>query len=82
MPTESDRLRTCHYCGTDERELRPYGPGGSSICFPCMKASPEREAEAGRNFGAQLDAARAVSPHDSAIIGHQPDSGPDPLVLP
>ena len=20
---------TCHYCGTSEEELRPYGPGGA-----------------------------------------------------
>lgn len=59
----------CHYCYTTERELRPYGPGGASICFPCMKSDPEREREAERNFGALLGAAMAVSPVGSAAIG-------------
>lgn len=68
----------CFYCGTEE-STRPYGPGGADICFPCMKADPEREAEALRNLGVQLEAAAAMSPIGVAIIG--PDSGPDPLVL-
>ncbi len=67
----------CHYCGTTEH-LRPYGPGGAPICFSCMKASPEREAEAGRNFAVQLDAAQAMSPIGSAFIGD--DLPPTPVV--
>lgn len=52
----------CHYCGPTERELRPYGPGGSEICFPCMKATPEREEAAKNAFGGLLDAVEVVSP--------------------
>ena len=67
----------CHYCGTTERELRPYGPGGSWLCHPCMKASPEREAAAKAAFGALLDGAEAISPHGVAVIGQE--SGPQPF---
>lgn len=57
----------CHYCGITD-ELRPYGPGGTPICFNCMKASPEREAAAGSAFMAVLDANAAVSPVGVAAI--------------
>jgi hypothetical protein len=67
--------RACHYCGTTE-ELRPYGPGGADICFPCMKATPEREATASGAFGALLDAAAAISP--IVMIGQ--DTGPEPVL--
>ena len=56
----------------DAVELRPYGPGGKMICFNCMTSSPEREAEAKRQFGAQLDACG-----DVAIIGET--TGPRPF---
>lgn len=68
---------TCFYCGPTDRELRPYGPGGATICFPCMKASPEREAAAGRVFGALLDANDAISPSGIVAIGES--SGPRPF---
>lgn len=60
-------MKTCHYCGPTDRELRPYGPEGSDICFPCMKADPEREEAAGRALGALLDSTLAVAGH--AAIG-------------
>jgi hypothetical protein len=59
----------CHYCGTDDEELRPYGPGGDDVCFGCANATPEREADAGRAFGALLEAAEAASPVGVAAIG-------------
>jgi hypothetical protein len=68
----------CHYCGTTERELRPYGPGGSSICYLCMKADPDRERAAKHAYGALLDAAGAVSPDGVVVIGSS--AGPQPLV--
>lgn len=52
--------RTCHYCGPTDRELRPYGPGGSTICFPCATATPEREQAATGAFGALLDATSSI----------------------
>jgi len=69
----------CHYCGTSDG-LRPYGPSGSPICFPCMKATPEREATAHNALGALIGAAEAASPHGVAVIGT--DDGPVPLHLP
>ena len=51
----SDENR-CYYCGPTDRELRPYGPGGLNVCFPCAMATPEREAAAQGAFGALLDA--------------------------
>lgn len=62
----------CHYCGPTDRELRPYGPGGSTICFPCMTATPERESAAQNAFGALLDGTEAMSPTGIVAIG-----GPD-----
>lgn len=62
-------MGTCHYCGPTDRELRPYGPGGSDVCFPCAMETPEREAAAKAAFGVQLDAAEAVSPLGVAAIG-------------
>jgi hypothetical protein len=39
----------CYICGVS-KDLRPYGEGGKPICFPCMKATPEREREAEKMF--------------------------------
>lgn len=61
----------CIYCRT-RADLRPYGPRGAFLCFSCMKAEPEREAEAFRQFAAQLEAAGR-----RAVIGHE--AGPYPL---
>jgi len=54
----------CHYCASTTKELRPYGPKSAWVCFHCAMATPEREAETGRNFGVQLEAAGPV-----AVIG-------------
>ena len=67
----------CHYCGTTEGELRPYGPGGSPLCFTCMKASPEREAEAKQNFDVLLEASAAASPVGASVLT---GDGPAPLL--
>lgn len=37
---------TCELCGT-MAELRPYGPGGAKVCYPCaMKDRETMEAKA------------------------------------
>ena len=64
----------CYLCGTAD-EIRPYGPRGSMICFDCMIASPEREAEAKRQFGAQLDACGDVAAIDGSSAGPYPLDG-------
>jgi hypothetical protein len=68
--------RKCHFCGTTEKELRPYGPGGSDVCFPCATETPAREAAAQAAFGSLLDATEAVS-QGPVMIGT--DEGPIPF---
>lgn len=65
-------MNQCYYC-RKSGDLRPYGPKAAMICFPCMKASPEREAEARRQFAAQLEAAGPLP-----VIGTE--AGPSPLL--
>jgi len=65
--------RKCYYCGTDSKELRPYGPEGAWLCFDCMTADPAREVEAERQFKEQCAAAGSV-----VIIGEE--TGPRPLI--
>lgn len=67
----------CHYCATTEKELRPYGPGGAWVCYPCATATPEREQEAAQGFGALLEAAGTIG-GGVATIGHT--DGPRPGV--
>jgi recombinational DNA repair protein (RecF pathway) len=66
----------CAQCKNPDEEVRPYGPKGSWICFPCMKASPELEEECKKNFIAQLNGAAAVS-NGIVVIGES--TGPRPL---
>lgn len=51
----------CCHCGPTSRELRPYGPGGADICFPCMKKDPKREKAARAELGKLFDAAGPVA---------------------
>lgn len=74
----ADRVRREWVRRHPPADLRPYGPGGAMVCFPCAMATPEREADAKAAFGALLGASEAVSPVGSVIIG-QP-SGPQPFV--
>jgi hypothetical protein len=41
---------TCEFCGKDA-ELRPYGPKGERVCFPCAM---EDEETAKRQFAKRL----------------------------
>lgn len=72
-------MSTCYYCGPTDKELRPYGPGGSEVCFPCATETPDREKAAAANFNALLDATNTLGP---AVIGGE--NGPevfDPRML-
>jgi len=60
----------CHYCGTTERDLRPYGPGGSNVCLPCVEADPAREEAAMNAFAAMLDAAEATGGGPPVLTDH------------
>ena len=44
---DESKHRKCEMCGKVE-ELRPYGPGGISVCFDCAMKD---EDEAKRQFG-------------------------------
>lgn len=50
------RARKCRYCDATEN-LRPYGPGGADVCYPCAMATPGRTAEAERQLFKLLDVA-------------------------
>lgn len=47
---EVEEPQQCDWCG-DIRELRPYGPNGEALCFPCAMKNP-RDAE--RQFEKRL----------------------------
>lgn len=68
-------ITLCKTCNKEE-DCRPYGAKSAMICFDCMMASPEREREAERQFGAQLMAAAEVSP--LVIIDGIGGTGPMP----
>ena len=65
----------CYLCQTPQ-ETRPYGENGQDICFPCMKASPEREATAQKNFSALLGANEVLGEGITMIGGEE---GPVPF---
>ncbi len=58
--------RVCYYCALVElpshldparkTELRPYGPGGAPVCFPCA-TRPENVAASARQLSEKLGAA-------------------------
>jgi hypothetical protein len=50
---EPERRQQCDDCGQIE-ELRPYGPGGSAVCFDCAMKDP---AGTEARFGQHLDGA-------------------------
>jgi hypothetical protein len=47
----AEKPQQCDDCG-DIKELRPYGPGGSVVCFDCgMKDEAEAERQAFKHMG-------------------------------
>lgn len=62
----------CYKCN-ESGDLRPYGPKGAMVCFPCATSSPEAKAETERNFAAQLNAI------DGPIVLDGSNAGPYPL---
>lgn len=60
----------CCVCGLQD-DCRPYGKDGTAICFPCMKATPEREAEAQKQLAQcfdKIDAAGGVAVIDKGGV--------------
>lgn len=72
-------MHKCCYCNKTG-DLRPYGPKGAMVCYPCATASPKREQEAKRQFANQLHASGPVAVLDGTEVGpypakHHPDLG-------
>lgn len=65
----------CCYCGSSDKELRPYGPNGSPLCFPCMKSDKTIEASAREIFIGQLNAA-AVAGQGHVVLGETTEPRP------
>lgn len=65
------RTGECETCHAEKPtyNLRPYGPGGSTICFQCAFATPEDEATTKASMRALMGAAAAVSPTGVIAIG-------------
>lgn len=75
--TDRPRITRCETCN-EAGELRPYGPGGSLICFDCAFATPETTAQTEAAFHTQIEAAEAMSDVGVTLIGGE--SGPEPLM--
>ncbi len=65
----------CASCGK-VAEVRPYGPGGSLICFDCAFGTPESKKATEKAFAAQLNAAGPV-----VVIGGECGPVPAPPEL-
>lgn len=61
----------CFKCAKD-KEVRPYGPGGSLVCFTCMQSSQELRSEAEAQFAMQIEGIKGP-----VILGSE--LGPIPL---
>jgi hypothetical protein len=61
----------CYYCD-ETNDLRPYGPNCAMVCFDCAMGTPERKAEAKRNFATQLDAIDGPAVIDGSSVGPYP----------
>lgn len=62
-------MNRCHYCDVAKpsTDLRPYGPAGELVCFPCATA-PERKATTKGRMTAALAAAEEASVAGAAIL--------------
>ena len=73
-------MRICYYCmeEKDPEAVRPYGPGASYVCLPCIEDDPVRNDLAVSCFLTQLDAAEALSTNGiviDTVDGPQPFMG-------
>ena len=55
----------CYYCQSTAAELRPYGPHGALVCYPCGTAPPH-EPDARRQFTQALT--RSAAKHGVAVL--------------
>lgn len=68
-------MHTCIHCSTTDG-LRPYGPNGAMVCFPCAMETPERKKQAEDAFNSQLDAAINAG---NGMVTVGTEAGPLPL---
>ncbi len=66
----------CYSCGTEDKELRPYGPRGQMVCYACAFSTPEKKAETEKNYITQLQAAIEAG-NGSVSVGTE--AGPVPM---
>lgn len=73
--------KTCYLCKHEfpAEDIRPYGVDGQDICYDCMMADPEREAEARRQLNKVFDRYEAESEVGIAVIGGA--TGPRPATV-
>jgi hypothetical protein len=64
----------CHYCN-EEGDTRPYGPGGSPVCHPCITSDPERNKAAQEAFNAQVFAALAIAGDEGGLVALDASTG-------
>lgn len=58
-------MRKCSICSSKNKELRPYGHGGSLVCFTCAM---KQEDVTKQNFNVALAAAKRQSDDGCALL--------------
>ena len=80
--------RICEQCKKPEdfpanpgSELRPYGPGGTNICYDCAfnEGNRELQTQVENNFYGLLEANAEIAPQGIVAIGEP--TGPRPFDL-
>ena len=79
--------RSCMYCrlpggfdeGEGEVELRPYGPNGEDVCFPCAMDTdhPERKTTAEGQLARRLLGPSPLILRDDEQVGPRPMTDAD-----
>lgn len=72
MTGSDEKKPVCSYC-QQPGDLRPYGPKGTLVCFPCATATPERETETATQFITMLYSALDAS--DTGVVIMDPENG-------
>jgi len=72
-----DARRCCH-CRSTTEELRPYGPQGKDVCFPCAMLTPERRAQAEMAFSTRLALDEIAGVSTIIREGHPDDPAKEP----
>lgn len=80
QPTGADLLASYEAKVDDlRRETLRSSALFAPICCECAFATPEQRAQTKAAFGALLDAAEAMSPTGTSVIGAGHSDGPDPF---